>query len=440
MILTATTGIIGEGISIQSKIKNEDINEQFEALIKQHAKKKNFEVTGRYSRDDSLIMCISEKMRKGGVLLRHHYNNKWTIPYKVEIIGVDMIDVSKYDRSKNIINGLRKDKYGMITGYFIFKDETKMKSEEIPAEEISSYTDYWMDVSQYTAVSRLCQMLPELDSMLEYQRNELEAASDRSQGSVFWHTKMYDTVLDALRELYTSKKQSRSFPADAKKQAEYFAELTDIQRTVMKQLAGEGIVPAGGVRAIPQEDTVTQIDSKTSSTFEPFTENSSNKLTASQNRSRVITYKNMKNTNWATINALSSIDEKQNATEMRMIKEHILEDYLERLFEIGIQTNKINISLQEYYENPEKYLQWEVLRQSRVVTDESKMATSTKINLETKATTLEEAYKKRGKDYKEEMLKQAQVDIELKKEIEKMYKEAGLENPNQKEGDKEDER
>ena len=100
----------------------------------------------------------------------------------------------------------------------------------------------------------------------------------------------------------------------------------------------KGIVPAGGLKAIPADDKITQISSKTDSTYGLFTENLTTKLTASQNRSKVLTYKDMRNTNWATINALASIDESENSAEMRRIVENILDDYLERLLVIGIQT------------------------------------------------------------------------------------------------------
>lgn len=425
LIKTAQTGIIGAGITIQSRTENQDIDNSFEKIIKEHSKKKNFEITGRYSLNGSLEMAISEKFRKGGILVRHRYNTAWKIPYKIELIGIDRIDVGKFNQEQRIVNGLRKNKDGEIVGYFIFTDYTNSSSIEISAKDMSSYMDYWMDISQYTAVARLSQLLPELDDLIQYQKNELLAATDRSQGSVFWHTKMYDTVIDAMNELYKSLKASSSSVT-----ADNFAELTEIQRTITKKMAAEGIVPSGGVRAIPVDDTITQIDNKTSSVYEPFNENISNKLTASQNRSRVITYKNMRNTNWATINALSSIDESENATEMRKITEDILDDWLERLFRISVQTGKIpNLTWEQYQKNEIEYHSWEILRNSRVVVDETKLATANEKNLKNRLTTEEEIYAKRNKDYKTEIIKKVKTDIEIKNQIKEEYEKAGLPIP-----------
>lgn len=423
LIHTATTGIIGEGLSIQSRTGNVDIDNAFEDLISEHSERNNFEVTKRFSRDDALIMSISEKMRKGGLLVRHRNSNRWNIPYKLEFIGVDMINVSKYDRENNIVNGLKKDKDGAVISYFIYTDDTRISYTEISADEISPYMDLWMDISQYTAVSRLSQMLPELDDMLEYQRQELAAATDRSQGSVFWHTKMYDTVIDAMNGLYQKlKAEQKEITSDN------FAELTEIQRTITRKMSAEGIIP-GGVKAIPAEDKVTQLTSNTATVYEAFNENNKNNLTASQNRSRVITYKDMKNTNWATINALSSIDEKQNATDFRQLKEYLLDDYLKRLFTVGVATGKIPLTWNEFYKNKRKYFQWEILRQERVVSDETKAATANDKNLKNGLITKQEIYAKRRKDYKTEILQQHKVEIELRQEIEAMYKEAGYDDP-----------
>lgn len=423
LIATATTGIIGEGLSIQSRTGDVAIDDAFEDLIQEHSERMNFEVTKRFSRDDALIISISEKMRKGGLLVRHRNSNTWDIPYKLEFIGVDMIDVSKYDRENNIINGLKKDKYGAIVSYFIYKDDSRMSSIEISANEISSYMDIWMDISQYTAVSRLSQMLPELDDMLEYQRQELAAATDRSQGSVFWHTKMYDTVIDAMNGLYQKLKTGQGEIT-----SDNFAELTEIQRTITKKMSAEGIIP-GGVKAIPAEDQITQLTSNTATVYEAFNENNKNNLTASQNRSRVITYKDMKNTNWATINALSSIDEKQNATEFRQLKDYILDDYLKKLFTVGVATGRIPLLWSNFYKNKRKYFQWEILRQERVVSDEQKAANSNDKNLKNGLVTKQEIYAKRKKDYKTEILQQHKVEIEIRREVEEMYAGAGYDSP-----------
>ncbi len=435
IIKTAQTGIVGTGLSIQSRTKNEELDNSFEAFIKHHGKKRNFETTGRFSRDEFIEMCISEKFRKGGILIRHEYNTAWNIPYKLRAIPIDMIDIKKFSKEERIVNGIKKDKYGAIVSYFIYTDETKTTSTEIGASDISAYMDYWMDISQYSAVARISQLLPELDELLEYQKKELLAAGERSESRAFWHTSLYDTITDAINGLYKTAKANTSNITK-----ENFEELTELQRNIMKKIALDGIVPAGGIKPLPQGDTLTQMENKTDSTYGLFTENISNKMTASQNRSRVITYKDMKNTNWATINALASIDESENAAEMRRIVESIFDDYLERLLIIGSQTNMVKLKWEEYRKEPLKYHKWEVLRQSLTIRDEVKLATANDKNLKNTLTTKEEIYAKRGKDYKTEMLKEAQTDIELTLEIQKMYSDNKLPipekyNQNQQEGE-----
>jgi hypothetical protein len=138
----------------------------------------------------------------------------------------------------------------------------------------------------------------------------------------------------------------------------------------------------------------------------------------------------MRNTNWATINALSSIDEAENATEMRKITEDILDDWLERLFRISVQTGKIpGLNWEEYQKNEIEYHNWEILRNSRVVVDETKLATANEKNLKNRLTTEEEIYAKRNKDYKTEIIKKVKTDIELKTQIKEEYEKAQLPIP-----------
>lgn len=428
---------IGKGLNIQSRTDSEKVNREFENLIKEHAKKKNFETTKQMSRDEALEMCISEKIRKGGVLVRHQYSNSWDIPYKVTLIGVDMIDVTKFDKSKNILNGLRKDARGAVVGYFIYTDETKMKSVEIAASEISSYMDKWLDISQYTAVSRLSQMLPDLDDILQYQKNELDAAGERSSSSVFWHTKMYDTVIDAMNELYQKLRVNKPFSNNVADNQERFAELTEINRSVMQQMSKDGITPGSFVKAIPKDDTITEIDNKTGSTFEPFNKNSLDKISSSQGWSSAGVMQDYIKTNWATIDALDGKEEDRHQAEVNKIQTHILEDYLERLFLIGVETKRISVTLKDYLSNRNKYHQWKVLRQSTSVLDERKKETANEKGLKNNTKTLVSIYEEKGLDYMDEQLKQTKIDIELEKKKRELYEKAGFEYPNDIEKDQE---
>lgn len=422
LIETSINGLVGPGLNIQSRTKIEEIDKTFELYIKEHSKKKNFEVTGRLSRDEAMEMCHSEKKRKGGILARHRYNTAWEIPYRLEFISADMIDVSKFVPSQNIINGLRKNKDGRVVGYWIYKDYSQKESIEIPAEDISVYMDYWMDISQYTMVARLSQILPELDDLLQYQKYELEAAVDRTQANVFWHTRMYDTVIDAMNELYSKLKTQNGGVT-----SETFSELTEISRAITKQMAAEGLIP-GNIKVTPFEDKITELKSNTSSTYEPFNKNISKKIASSQGRSTVSTQGDTDNTNWSTIDEINVRDERRDNAELRRMREDILDEYLERLFRIGVQTGKIPLAWNEYNKNKIQYHQWEILRTPRIG-NKQKRATSNKINLSIGATTLNRIYNEEGADYAEEMLKQVQTDVDLKTKIKEQYEKAELPIP-----------
>jgi hypothetical protein len=66
---------------------------------------------------------------------------------------------------------------------------------------------------------------------------------------------------------------------------------------------------------------------------------------------------------------------------------------------------------------------------SRVVVDETKLATANEKNLKNRLTTEEEIYAKRNKDYKTEIIKKVKTDIELKTQIKEEYEKAQLPIP-----------
>ena len=120
------SGVIGSEINIQSRTNLNNIDVEFELLIREHAKVKNFEVTGRMHRDEALRKIVEFELTQGGVLVRHRYNSSWKIPYRLELVGVDMIDTTKYNEFQNVHNGIKTDKDGRITGIYLYKDEKKI--------------------------------------------------------------------------------------------------------------------------------------------------------------------------------------------------------------------------------------------------------------------------------------------------------------------------
>jgi len=410
------SGVVGSGINIQSRLADKKMNDGFEALLKSHGKKKNFEISGRFHRNEALRQIVNFQHLNGGVIVRHHYSNSWDIPYRLELVSVDMIDTSK-SKGQYLKNGLQKDKYGRITHIYLFVDPDKRISKPFSMKNMTYHMTTWMNLSQYTAVSRLVTILPTLDSVLQYADAEVKAALERAKAGVYWSTELYGTILQALNDEFN---QSGITPA------EKIAEAKDL----LERLSKRG-VSATGATPIPQEDKIHQVESKTDSVYETINQQAQKKASSAVGGSVVSIYKDIAQGNYSSIKAAISFDEEYYKIEFDRLQESIIDEYLERLFAIGVQTGWIPLSTSKYFKNRDLYHSWDVLRQSKRVIDEVKAANAVKTELEANTTTHARVFGEKGLDYVTEMTKQIDLDIEVEKIRQERYKAAGLPYPSQ---------
>jgi capsid protein len=410
---TMIAGIVGEKINIQSRNESQKINNDFEALLKEHSKIKNFEITGRFHRDEGLRQIVGMEVVNGGVIIRHHYNTAWKIPYKIELVGVDMIDTTQNIYLKNIRNGLKTDKYGTVIGIYLYDDYEKTKSSLYSTENMTIYTPVWMSLSQYTAVSRIVSILSTLDASIIYRTEEIKAAIERAKSGVYWHTELFAELQEALSE-YLKSQTSEARIAEAKE--------------LINDLSRRGIGSAGAT-ATPKDDKITQVDTKTDSIYQALTDENQKGMSSAVGGSQVSIYRDIAKGNYSSIKAAISFDEEHYKIEFDRLSNTVMEDYLTRLFQVGIQTNRISLARSKYFSNPEKYHNWDILRTSKRVIDEEKGAKATAKQLESGATDLYKVYGEKGLDLITEKSKQIDVDIQIEQMKKQKYEKAGLPYP-----------
>ncbi len=413
-IINATvSGVVGSGINIQSRSEDKQINKEFEALLKEHGKSRNFDTSGRFHRNEFLRKIIGFETLNGGVIVRHHYSTAWKIPYRLEMVGIDMIDVAETNIFNNTINGIKRNKWGRVTGIYLFTDYDKTTSKLFSMKNMSYYMSSWVSISQYTAVSRLVSILPTLDSALQYKSAEVQAALEKAKSGVYWSTQLYDTILQALNDEFST---ANATPTEKITEA----------KTLLEGLATRG-VSAYGATPIPSEDKIYALDNKVDSVYDTLTNQSQKSIASAVGGSQVSVYKDVGIGNYASIKGALSADEEQYKIEFDRLANIIINEYLERLYMVGIQTGAISTSREEYFNCRETFHLWDLLRQSKQVIDEAKAENAKKTALESGSTTHVREYGKLGLDYMTEKLKQVQADIELELETKAMYESAGLE-------------
>ncbi len=408
-------GVIGSGVNIQARTGDEELNAAFELLLKKHAKSNNFDITGRAHRDEFLRGIIGYELLSGGVIIRHHYSTSWEIPYRLEMVGVDMIDTSKNDEEGRLLNGIQRDRYGRVTHIWLYSDYKKSRSVRYSMRNMTYYMVPWLSISQYTAVSRLVTILPTLDTILQYKDAEVQAALERAKAGVYWSTELYGTILQALNEEFQNANVT---PAEKINEA----------KSLLERLSKRG-VSAHGATPIPVDDKIYEVTNKSDSVYDTITTHSQKSVASAMGGSQLSVYKDVAIGNYASIKAAISFDEEQYKMDFDNLVNNFVNEYLERLFTVGVQTGALPISRNEYFSNSENYWKWDILRQSKRVIDEAKAAQARKSELESGSTTLVKEYGEKGLDYVSEMEKQMEADIKIAAMRAEKYAAAGIGEP-----------
>ncbi len=404
-------GVVGSTINIQSTLQDAELGEQFEHLVKEHGKIFNFDISGRFHRNEGFRLMEQYKVQHGGILVRYHYNSIWKIPMRVELINVDRIDTAKSD--KNTKNGLQKNRYGRVTSIWLYDSERRTSSSKYSMKNIIYYALPWINLSQYTAVSRLVTVLSDIAKQNNYMDEELKAAIERAKAGVYWSTELYSPVMDAFSKMISTNASTEAV-LEAKQ--------------IMADLATRGI-SAHGATPIPVDDKIHDISRDGANSVAQFTQQTQKSISAAVGGSAVSVYKDVGIGNYASIKAAISFDEEGYKIDFDRLTSIVIDNYLERLFMIGVQIGRLNVDREKYFSNREDYHFWDVLRVSKRSVDEKVAAAARSMDLLSGATTKQREFGEKGLDYRTEMVKQIKADIDIAVLEKEMYNEAGIEMP-----------
>jgi capsid protein len=212
---TVKRGVVGSGFSLQFKTDNPEINTQVEDWLEYCSEKGNADFTRKLFRQKLERMIASELAIKGGVMIRHHWDKRFPTLYAPEILSMDTIDRSKFDFAKGLYSGIQTNKFGQITGVWIYKDQKRLGSVFVPKKNIEiEVLEY--DPHQYGNISPLATIMLRLDDMTVYTEQELKNAKKRAEKSLVAATPAVDNYLLAIED-YIAQETKRGNTAEAER-------------------------------------------------------------------------------------------------------------------------------------------------------------------------------------------------------------------------------
>lgn len=422
MLQAATAKTIGISVNTQVESINETFNREAEALIEEHDRLGVGELTNKYHFNASLRAISNFDLLDGGIIVRHHYNTAWAIPYKYELVGVDMIDTSKstsYNSSEPLtIAGLVFNKWNQITHIYIYDTEDKRSSSKVPYENITYYSEVWAAIGQQVAISRLASILPTLDKVDQYSKAELEAAIEEAKAGAYVRSTAYNEIMRIAFDKINAMN-------------DFDQQVVEI-KTILQDLARIG-VGSYGLSPIPSGDEVVFNNSKRDGIYSDLNNNSEMKMSSAIGMSSLGVYGKADKVNYSAMKYVSETDQLSASIRFDNISNVIIDDIRSRLIQVGVQIGRITTRA-AYWKNPTSFHKFRYLRRIKIDIEPAKTALANKTNLElglkTKAQIIESAegikYETFIKKANEQELFEFREKVELEKKKQAILKASGI--------------
>ena len=386
IVSSVTSKTMGVSINVQVESKNKIFNQEAEELIEEHGsfgmENGNIvalgELTGKLHFNASARLVSDFTALNGGIIVRHHYSNAWSIPYKYEFIGVDMIDISKTDimqdknKSGTTINGIVRNKNGQITDVWIFSTPEKTESTKVKYTELTYYSEVWVNIDQQVAVSKLTSTLSRLDQSTQYGIAELESAIEEAKAGHYVKSTAYNELMRVVADEINNSTLGTG--------ADKINAVKDLVTPILRDMSNLGI-KARGLTPIASDDEVQFNTAKRDSAYKDMNNNSEMKIAASQGMSDIGVYSKAADANYSSIKYTLETDQRTADIRFDNFKNQIFFEIHTRIIKVGIQIGRIT-ERKAYWKNPNLFNKFRYLRQNKIDTEPAKNAVANKTNIE----------------------------------------------------------
>lgn len=113
--------VVGKGFTLRALTGDEGLNDRLERSWKRWTDARNCDVTGEQSFNETLRMMVDRKKVDGGILVLFRYTRGGLIPFKLQCMEVDELDVSQtapHRQGNRVIGGVEYDRYRRPAGYW----------------------------------------------------------------------------------------------------------------------------------------------------------------------------------------------------------------------------------------------------------------------------------------------------------------------------------
>ncbi len=145
-VLPWVRNVIGKGFELEAKSEDTVFNDEIENLWNKWCKKDNCDITGSQSFWEMARMAVRRKRIDGGILFIKCYTDDGVVPFKLQAIEVDELDISAFapkTQGNRVVGGIEYDSYNKAVGYWIrqydIEGYTQLTPIYVPRERVIFY-------------------------------------------------------------------------------------------------------------------------------------------------------------------------------------------------------------------------------------------------------------------------------------------------------------
>lgn len=377
--------IFGAGYRLRVNSGDEEMNKTIEQFWKIWCKKENCDVTGTQSFNSIMRMAILRKKVDGGILLLKRYISGGLLPFKLQMIEVDELDLtasSPRTPGNKVVGGIEYNAWNRPVGYYIRQysiDGMDIKNPIfLEAKDVIFYFSKTRP-SQIREMSDMAQTLTRVRDINEFIRAVSVKERILSCLSVFIKRKLPESGMHPGRDMLN--KQEYNYQ-------------------------GKMLTP-GMIQYLNQGDEAQIVNPSGQATdASAFVKQGVRLIGSGQGLSYETVSRDMSESNYSSARQGIIEDELTYAEEKELLLEIMSEIYETFVISL-VLTEKVKIN--DFWENKEKYLAHKWIQAPKKWIDPIKEANANKIALNTGQKTWADMAAESGKDWKEQIDEMAEI-------------------------------
>ncbi|PKM72840.1 MAG: phage portal protein [Firmicutes bacterium HGW-Firmicutes-16] len=379
--------VIGKGFTLQAKTAKPELNKQIEKVWKTWCKAQNCDVTGTQSFNQMCGMAVNRKKVDGGILFIKRYTNEGIMPFQLQAIEVDELDITQTSPKKagnKVVGGIEYNGYNMAIGYYIKQYDIEGFQTNVPVYVQAKDVIFYYTKNRPSQIREISDLAPTITRIRDI--NEFVTAVSVKERIAAC------LAVFVKKALPTAGLGRGSTVTNGAGQVDY---------------AGKSLTP-GMIKEMGPGDEIQVVDPKAAATDATgFLKLQYGLIGAGQGLSYEATSRDMSQTNYASARQGSIEDECTFSEEIELLQERLMSEVYETFIISGYLAGVFNMP--GFWDKKAEYLEHEWVSAPKKWIDPAKESNANKTALATGQKTFKQIAAENGKDWKTQVDDMAEV-------------------------------